>query len=93
MYLQKTYSDAVHGVDYTKGIPPGHFCGRVHKYQTRGCRPVLFAAWERAGDRKDYVDYNSLSDKEILALGEPVFLSSTQNKGETKVENCKCSAC
>lgn len=89
MWLQKSKNDAIHGVDYMKGILPGHFCGRIHEYQTRNCRVVLWTDKQKySDDPNTWVSYDELSDREKLTLGEPVFLDSPRRD---KLENCKCT--
>lgn len=75
MYLIKNSGNAVHGVDYTKGLEDGEHCGKIHPYQTKRCRPVLFPK-DTTPFSENTVDYNSLTDREKLELGEPVFFQS-----------------
>lgn len=76
---------AVHGVDYHNGLGPNDTCGRVHKYHTKHCRPVLYTDKDiglLGSDRDRFIPYTSLSDEEILALGTPAFFN---NIGRTRV--------
>lgn len=80
MYLILTHDERIHGVDYYKGLEDGTLCGKVHKYQTRKCHPIIVAKKDaqRLFKKEDCIDYCSLSDDEILELGEPVFFFRTE---------------
>jgi hypothetical protein len=76
MFLIKSEA-GVHGVDYTKGLEDGRHCGVNHPYVTKACRPVLYTEENYMYSKlEDRVDYDSLSDREKLELGEPIFFAS-----------------
>ena len=81
--------NAIHGVDYTKGLEDGRQCGVVHPYNTVRCRPVLYTYREMKYDKESYIDYDSLSEKEKLQLGEPLFFGSPLHRAlaNTKIRN------
>lgn len=88
MFLVKNSEEtqkAVHGVDYTKGLEDGRHCGKVHPYHTVKCRPVLYTGHSWASET-DLVDYDTLSDKEKLELGEPLFFGSPLHRALTDIK-------
>jgi hypothetical protein len=66
---------AIHGVDYFKGLKGKEQCGRVHKYNTKYCRPVLYTDEDKEmwNDQDGFVRYEDLEDREKLILGNPIF--------------------
>jgi hypothetical protein len=39
--------NAVHGVDYHRGLEDGRECGTVHEFMTKNCQPVIFTEDEK----------------------------------------------
>ena len=79
MYLQlnpEETQNAVHGVDYTKGLEDGRQCGKVHPYHTVKCRPVLYRKEDIGDTQGKFIAYKNLSEREMLELGEPLFFGS-----------------
>jgi hypothetical protein len=42
----KETREAIHGVDYMKGVPEGG-CGTRHEFHTRECHPVVYTEEEK----------------------------------------------
>jgi|SRR3990167_2243747 len=83
MYLILSHNDGIHGIDYTKGLEDTDMhCGKVHKYWTVKCRPVLLTKKEAqvSWKKEDLVNYDSFSDDEKLVLGEPIFWLSSLHR-------------
>jgi hypothetical protein len=79
--------NAVHGVDYTKGLEDGRQCGKVHPYNTVKCRPVLYKEEDIvSGQETEYLDYETLSDREKLELGEPLFFGSSLHRALASIK-------
>jgi len=87
MYLRRNPQEtqsAVHGVDYHKSLEDGTVCNRVHEFNTVHCRPVLYM--EPQSDSAQYIDYDGLSDREKLILGEPIFFGSSLHRSINKAK-------
>ena len=89
MYLIKNDPDlGVHGVDYIKGLEDGRTCGLNHPYWTTKCRPILFTEEDKEKSFKtwEFIDYDSLSEREKLELGEPLFWGSPLHRALMKIK-------
>src|SRR3990167_7409623 len=87
MYLVLSHNNGIHGIDYTKGLEEtDRHCGKVHKYQTVHCRPLLYKKTDAQKEwkKEEVVNYDSLSDEEKYELGEPIFWLSSLHKFLTK---------
>ena len=87
MWLHKVKTPAVHGVDYHKGLEDGRVCLRVHEYETKHCRPVLYTDEQKESwhyKSNEWVDYESLTEREKLILGEPIFFNSSNFRAMDK---------
>jgi hypothetical protein len=75
LWLKKTENNAIHGVDYFKGLKDREQCGRIHEYETKHCRPILYTDEDKEmyNDQGDFVRYEALDDREKLILGNPIF--------------------
>lgn len=86
MWLHKLETPGVHGVDYHKGLEDGKVCLRIHEYDTKQCRPVLYTDEQKESmwSDSDWIDYDSLTEREKLILGEPVFFNSSHFRAITQ---------
>jgi hypothetical protein len=87
MHLRKNPENVgIHGVDYIKGLEDGRHCGKFHPYNTVRCRPVLYVEDGIFESEYKFVNYDSLTDKEKLELGEPLFFGSPLHRAITNVK-------
>lgn len=62
LYLQYNgdeKQEAIHGVDYHKGLEDGRTCGKRHEFMTKNCVPVVYTEEELYGNLDNFVELKS----------------------------------